>query len=231
MNFFKNKMDAKKYFKILRLSPKKLNQKFILTNFGSLIGDKSFYKFLICYELLNKIKNVKGDIIEFGIWNGNNLFALKKMIDFLKLKKKIIGYDNFSGFPNPESIKKKLKIKKKFGIYAGNRKYISFIIKFFKLRNIKIIDDDIMNLEKHKFKKISLIYIDCDIYKTTKKILSELSNKIPIGGIIVFDEGICGNKNEEPRALKEFYNSNKTKFKKIILQKNYQPDVYLKRIK
>ena len=122
-------------------------------------------------------------------------------------------------------------IKKKFGIYAGNRKYISFIIKFFKLRNIKIIDDDIMNLEKHKFKKISLIYIDCDIYKTTKKILSELSNKIPIGGIIVFDEGICGNKNEEPRALKEFYNSNKTKFKKIILQKNYQPDVYLKRIK
>ena len=48
------------------------------------------------------------------------------MIDFLKLKKKIIGYDNFSGFPNPESIKKKLKIKKKFGIYAGNRKYQNY---------------------------------------------------------------------------------------------------------
>ena len=87
MNFFSNKIDAQKYFKILKLSPKKLDKTFLIKNYGSLIGDKSFYKFLICFELLNKVKNIKGDIIEFGIWNGNNLFALKKMIDFLKLKK------------------------------------------------------------------------------------------------------------------------------------------------
>ena len=39
------------------------------------------------------------------------------------------------------------------------------------LDKIKIIKDDIMSLKKNliKIPKLSLIYIDCDIYKTTKK--------------------------------------------------------------
>ena len=218
MNFFSNKLTAAKYFDILKSSPKKLNSKFILSNFGSLLGDKSFFKFLICFELLKKIKNINGDIIEFGIWNGNNLFSLKKMMDYLKIKKKLFGYDDFSGFPDPE-------------IYLGNKNYVNFIIKFFKFENIKIINDDIMNLDQYKFRKLSLIYIDCDLYKTTDKILNYLKNNLSVGGIIVFDEGICGEKHEEPKALKEFYNQNQKYFKIKRLKKNYQPDVYLEKIK
>ena len=78
MNFFSNKLNANKYFNIIKLIPSKIENNFILKNFGSLIGDKSFYKILINFELLNLIKKVKGDIIEFGIWNGNNLFTLKR---------------------------------------------------------------------------------------------------------------------------------------------------------
>ena len=73
--------------------------------------------------------------------------------------------------------------------------------------------------------------MDCDIYNVTKKILDELKEKLSVGGIIVFDEGIYGKKNEEPKALKEFYKKYKKNFKKILLKKNYQPDVYLKKIR
>ena len=76
MNFFNNSLSANKYLRIIKLSPKKLSKEFILRNFGLLIGDKSFYKILICFQLLEETKNIKGDIIEFGIWNGNNLFTI-----------------------------------------------------------------------------------------------------------------------------------------------------------
>ena len=167
MNFFNNSLSANKYLRIIKLSPKKLSKEFILRNFGLLIGDKSFYKILICFQLLEETKNIKGDIIEFGIWNGNNLFTIKKIIDFLKIKKKIYGYDNFSGFPNPESANKK---NKKFGIYAGNRKFLRFVINFFKLKNIEIIDDDIMNLKFYiSLKTLSAICSGVKEYFFNKK--------------------------------------------------------------
>ena len=52
-----------------------------------LMGDKSFYRILKLSELFIDLKKVNGDIIEFGIWNGNNLFAIKKILEFYDLKK------------------------------------------------------------------------------------------------------------------------------------------------
>ena len=95
-----------------------------------LIGSKSMYRLLKLSEILYKVKSVKGDIIEFGIWNGNNLFTIKKIIDYHDIKKKIFGFDNFSGFPNPQKLKKKTK-----GKYIGRPQLIKKIISFFKLKN------------------------------------------------------------------------------------------------
>ena len=71
-----------------------------MKNYGLFIGDKSIYKNLKIFEILKETKNIKGDIIEFGVWNGNNLIFIKKTIDYLKNKKKIIGYDSFKGMQN-----------------------------------------------------------------------------------------------------------------------------------
>ena len=67
-----------------------------------------------------------------------------------------------------------------------------------------------MNLEKHykEFPKLSMIYIDCDLYKTTSKILETLSNKLNKGGLIVFDEANFGVNRGEGKAAKEFYKKN-----------------------
>ena len=195
-----------------------------------LMGDKSFYRILKLSELFIDLKKVNGDIIEFGIWNGNNLFAIKKILEFYDLKKKLVGFDNFSGFPNPVGFN---KIKGKKGIYAGDPNIIKFIINFFKFKNIEIINDDIMNLQKYKnkFKKLSFIYIDCNVYKPVKKILDLLGNKLSKNGYIAFDEGLNNKKSGEGKALYEYYNKNKKRFKLIKLKRNYQPDVLLKKIK
>lgn len=221
MTFYSKKLNSKKYFKILN---NKFSKKFILENFGMLIGDKSMYRFMKLSEILKEIKNVKGDIIEFGIWNGNNLFSIKKMIDYYKINKKIYGFDNFSGFPNPQKLKKKTK-----GKYIGRPQLIKKIISFFQLKKIHIINDDIMNLSVYmkKFNRISFIYIDCNVYKVVEKILNEMNNKISSGGIIAFDEARNKFNTDEGRAMMKFYKANKKNYKLIKLNSNYQPDAIL----
>ena len=220
-NFYNNKLMAKRYFNIIKNYKKAFSKTFILRNFGLFIGDKSLFKILKCFELIEQIKNIKGDVVEFGVWNGNNLVTMKKIFDYFKIKKNIIGYDNFKGMPVPD--------KKNY--FVGEIDLINYIKKFFRLGSIKIIKDDIMNLEKHykDFPKLSMIYIDCDLYKTTSKILETLSNKLNKKGLIVFDEANFNINKGEGKAAKEFYKKNKKNFNKIILKKYYQPDLILKK--
>jgi len=228
-NFYSNTLSSKKYLSLIK--KKKIEKKkFIFQNQAMLMGDKSFYRILKLNELLRNIKKVKGDIIEFGIWNGNNLFTIKKILEFYKQNKKLFGYDNFRGFPNPVGFN---KIKRKKGVYAGDPKIINYIINFFKFKNIEIINDDILNLKiyKKKFKKLSFIYIDCNIYEPVKNILNLLGSRLSKNGYIAFDEGLNNKKSGEGKALKEFYEKNKNSFKLIKLKKHYQPDVILKKIK
>lgn len=231
MNFFSNKMQSKNYRKILKNYNKDLSKDFILRNWGILSGDKSFYRTLKLFQLITKVQKIKGDIVEFGVWNGNNLLTIKKIIDFLKLNKTLYGYDHFQGLKNPNK-KDKHFLKKDIGTYAGDKKFINYIIKFFNLKNIKIIDEDIMNLEKKlkNFKKLSLIYIDCDLYEPTLKILKLLTPKLSKNGIVVFDEGKGKKWIGEKKALNEFLLLNKKNFKRTYLKENYQPDVLLTKL-
>ena len=221
MSFFKKKLPIKNFFKILKNN---FSKKLILENFGMIMGNKSMHRFLKISEILYKTKKVSGDIIEFGIWNGNNLFTIKKIVDYYDLKKRVYGFDNFSGFPNPQKLKKKSK-----GKYVGRPLLIKKIISFFKLKKIFIINDDIMNLSKYmgKFKKISFIYIDCNVYEVVEKILNETNKKLQRGGIIAFDEARNKFNKDEGKAMIKFFKKNKYKYKLIKLNPNYQPDAIL----
>ena len=113
------------------------------------------------------------------------------MLDYLKINKKILGYDNFKGMPEADN----------GNIFKGDEKLIKYIINFFNLSKIKIIKDDILNLKKFKkIPKLSLIYIDCDTYDTTDLILRLLSKKLSKKGLIVFDEAIMGKGGEGKAA-------------------------------
>lgn len=219
-NFYNNKLKRKNYIKVLNNPNFKFSKSFIIQNTGLFIGDKAFYKILKIFEILKKIKNVKGDIIEFGVWNGNNLIAIKKMLDFLRINKRIIGYENFKGMPKAD----------KGNLFKGDERLVNYFIKFFNLSNVRIIKDDIMNVKENlrKIPKLSLIYIDCDTYQTTKEILDNLKHKITSKGLIVFDEAILG-KGGEGKAAKDFLKKNKRNFTEVFLKKNYQPDYILQK--
>ena len=61
----------------------------IIQNFGLYCGDINLFKVLTIYKFIEKTKDVKGDIIEFGVWKGNTSLLIKKIIDIFNIKKKL----------------------------------------------------------------------------------------------------------------------------------------------
>lgn len=226
---------SKEYYKrIVKLIHKYDNDIFhIISNYGLYSGDTNLFKVLTIKELVDKIKGVPGDIIEFGVWNGNTSFLIKKILDIYKIKKKLYLFDHFKGLIHYENAEKSLNTKYNNKL-IGNKKRIIDLIKFFKFKNIHLIDKDATTLDENYFKgkKFCLIICDVDLYRPTLKILESVEKNISKKGIILFDEGNMPNLFPgEKKALQEFYKPRKNKFTINFIRGARQPDVYLKRIR
>ena len=224
-------LSIKKYKQIIKLKKKNNFSDFdLITNYGLFSGDSNLYKTLIIFDLIKQTSKVKGDVIELGIHRGNTSLLIKKILDIFKIKKNLYLLDHFKGLIhyNKKDTKLSEKLKDK---YKGKRKQIEQFIKFFNLKNIKIIDKDATTLKSSFFhkKKFSLAYFDMDLYLPTLRALEAIDKSISVGGYIVFDEG---NKKlwSEKLAIKDFLKRNKN-YKKIAIDKVRQPDVVLKKIK
>ena len=225
------RLTLNKFRKITNLK-KKLNFKDfdLINNYGLFCGDHNLFKTLQIFELIKRTKNIKGDIIELGIHNGNTSLLIKKILDIYKIKKKLFLLDHFKGLTTYD--KKDTSISKKFyGKYKGNKKKIKIFLNFFNFKNIKFLDIDASKIKKSYFKKsvFSLAYFDMDLYSPTIKALEAINKNMSLGSLIVFDQG-HKKMFAERLAIKDFLKNNKN-YKKIILDNERQPDIILKKIK
>ena len=158
------------------------------------------------YQSLKYINDEKidGDIVECGVYNGNTLAFIGEINDELNLNKRIWGYDTFNGFVENSFTDKDIDFK------TGKKvKNVSDDI-FYSLNDVKkniiqnnnknfqkytLIEGDILetlNIKDNVPNKISFLRLDTDIYKTTKKQLEILYDKLVPGGVLHIDDyGIC----------------------------------------
>ena len=225
------KITLNKYKKIIDFKTKfRLNDFQLITNYGLFSGDMNLFKTLTIFDLIKKTSNIKGDIIELGIHEGNTSLLIKKILSIFKIKKKLFLLDHFKGLIHYEKKDTKLSEKHK-GKYVGIEKHIKTYFNFFNFKNYKIINKDATKLKPGYFKnkKFSLAYFDMDLYLPTLKALKSIDNNMSKGSFMVFDEG---HKKlwSEKKAISEFLKNNK-RYKKIIIDKDRQPDVILEKIK
>ena len=210
MNFFSNLVVTKKYLKMINSIGLKNEKLFFVKNFGAIAGNQSLFKYFKIFEIIISISKLKGDIIELGVWRGNNLIFIKKVADYFNLKKKIFGYDWFEGLK--EFGKNDIKLNKRK--YKGNKNFIKKLIEDQKLSKMYLIDDDVKNFETHfdKKQKFCLVYLDLDLYKPTKKVLEIIDKYLVKNGLIVFDQAQKKEWVGEKKALIEFCVKNKNKY-------------------
>jgi hypothetical protein len=181
-----------------------------IENFARYVPRQNLARFLARYEIFKQIIDVQGSIIECGVFMGGGLMSfanLSVILEPYNFQRRIIGFDTFSGFPDlasedlkgaPERKSAHLKvggfpapsayddIRRAISIFDMNR----FLSHFPKVDVIQgdFKETSLKYLEDHPHLLISCLYLDFDVYTPTKLAIERFLNRIPKGGIIVFDE-------------------------------------------
>ncbi len=176
-------------------------------NFPKYVQRSALSRFLVRYEVFKKQLDVHGSIIELGVGRGGSLMTwaqLSTMFEPVNYTREIVGFDTFEGVPavdqNDESPHSSLVRVGGFGVEADAYEDIQRAIDVFDmtrplnhLERVKLVKGDICEtlpafLADNPHMIISLLYIDVDLYQPTKVALELLSERLPKGGIILFDE-------------------------------------------
>ena len=196
-----------------------INKKFEYENGFYATADPSrFSKFITHLEFFKQTSNVRGEIVEFGIFKGNSFFRWIKFRDLLEQinSRKIIGFDIFGDFPEShfegDKHKRDAFIAETNGGKSISLQEINKLLNEQGLnKNVDIVKGDILvtldlYLDKNPHLKISLLHIDVDLYEPTKHILEKLFDKVTKGGIIIFDDyGAFAGTN---KAVDDFFQNN-----------------------
>jgi len=190
-------------------------------------------------DCLNKTKNVKGDICEFGVAQG---YTSKLIAFFIKDSvKKLFLIDSFKGLPQP-SKKDLLKddifwlgdIKK----YQGKMSYPEKKV-LNELNDIQfnmdriIINKGFFNSNSEKEMKlpeaVSFAYLDFDFYQPTLDGLIYLDKVLSVGGIVIVDDYDFFSTGVKT-SVEEWFKINSKSYSKEIFKTKNASFVVLKKI-
>ena len=163
---------------------------------------QSVARFMVQHEIFKRILNVKGSVIECGVYKGEGLMNWAKLSSTLEpynYHRKIIGFDTFEGFPSVSQVDKGAKVGqfaeagdayedllRQIEDYDKNR-FINHISK------IELVKGDALEtipqyIMENQHLLVSLLYLDFDIYHPTRRALKSFFPRMPKGSIVAFDE-------------------------------------------
>ena len=204
-----------------------------LKNFSKYVKRQHIARFMVHYEIFKRQLNVMGNIVECGVHQGGGIMNWAKISSIFEpygYKRKIVGFDTFSGFPSVSKIDNS-KIGKFAQDYNTFTELLSCIEEYDDnrfLNNIKKIElikgDAIKTIPKYiknnKHFLVSLLNLDFDVYKPTKVALEQFLPRMCKGSIIVFDELNAENWKGETTAMLESLNIKDFKIEKFSFEPN-----------
>ena len=182
------------------------------------------------WALINSIKYVKnkkidGDFVECGVWKGGNLIIFNNLNQKYGLKKKIFGFDTFTGMSEPtiyddnflnvnakkewEKNKKANDVNLSFNCYSSLDEVKNNIVSLSSEKNLENINfiqgkvEDTLLIEKNLPNKISILRLDTDWYESTKIELEILFPRLANGGVLIIDD--YGQWKGSRKAVDEYF--------------------------
>ena len=147
--------------------------------------------FIKMKEIIPKIKNMEGDIVEVGVWRGGLALYIQFLLIQYNINKQLYLYDTYSGFikddNNVNNVERRIR---DYNVephlqFVKNRFRNNNLMK----SNLKFIKGDIAITGTIIYpEKISLIYIDVDFYEPTYNTLKLLYPRVVSGGYIFIDD-------------------------------------------
>jgi len=173
-------------------------------------------------SIMEKTKNLEGDIIELGTYKGGTTVLLAKHLLKNNISKKIYTCDTFSGFPYADRFSAENVLQssgnsaKKADLFKDTSlEYVKTKFEKFEVSKKIIIvqglfESTLPTLTNHKF---SLVMVDSDLYDSSKVAIEQIFPKMVKGGIMVFDDYDEENKDSpkwgQTKAVDDFVRINK----------------------
>jgi hypothetical protein len=165
---------------------------------------KVFGKLLARTLLVDRVKDLPGDIVECGVFKGTGMLTFLKLKRFLcpNSGKKVIGFDFFDSDKLVETLSgldkeamKTLFDQRSYRHEHGQAAVFHDLIHEcgFEDHEFELVPGDITQTaakyvaDRPGF-RISLLYIDLDLAEPTYETLKALWSRVVKGGIVVFDE-------------------------------------------
>lgn len=170
-----------------------------------------------------EFNKVRGDYLEFGTYFGHSLsyayhFARSHRVEGMRF----YAFDSFQGLPEFKGVDKDTVMDLQYvpGDFACDVKTVKGNLRLARVRlsEVDFIEgfyDDSLTQELKKrlpIKAAAVIWIDCDLYHSTKQVLDWLTDYIVDGSVICFDDwfNFKGNPAKgENRAFTEWCAKNK----------------------
>ena len=191
------------FYKLYKESPVVQDEK--LDNLGLFLSRRHLSRIMFMHEMYQKIINVNGVIMEFGVRWGQNLALFENfrgMYEPYNHTRKIIGFDTFEGFPSVDK-KDGQSDNASVGSYSvadDYELYLDQVLAYHEsespishLKKYELVKGDASKtlekyLQQHPETIVALAYFDFDIYEPTKKCLELIKGRLSKGSIIGFDE-------------------------------------------
>ena len=199
-----------------------------------------FSKMMKRAELYLNVKDIVGDILEFGVFKGASIALWSKLINMYEPNSitKVIGFDFF----NPEQVVGELDgINKSMMTDVVNRvekndlslESVEEKLSVFDSSRYKLIQGNAVStsstfVNNNPGLKIKMMYMDLDVGEPTYEILLKLWNNVSINGIIVFDE-YAYHQWDESVGVDKFLKTIHGKYEQFSTG-IYSPTFYIKKI-
>jgi tetratricopeptide (TPR) repeat protein len=159
-------------------------------------------------ELLKEIqaKDIPGDVVEFGIFEGWWVNFLWQTTETQGLKRRIYGFDSFEGLSEPHPQHDQAYWKK--GQYACGLEQVSKNVHLAERPRLRLVkgffEKSLHSAEALLAERFCYARIDCDIYEPALECLRYLGPRLADGAIVVFDDWPHMKGFGEQRALEEW---------------------------
>ncbi len=204
------------FFQMFKQSP--LPESELLSNLGLYLNRQTLSRILFMHELYQKVIDVHGVIMEFGVRWGQNLAlfeSFRGIYEPYNYNRKIVGFDTFAGFPEVDVKDGERVAAGDYGVTDGYEAYLEGVLQYHESespiahkKKFELVKGDACGtieeyLRRHPETIVALAYFDFDIYLPTRKCLEAIRDRLTRGSVLAFDELNCPEFPGETLAVKE----------------------------
>ena len=155
---------------------------------------KHVARFMHFQDLLRRLRDVEGVIVECGVGGGLALFDFMMIGQATGKHRRLFGYDTFDGLPDPTAADG-VQNTRAGGLFSYSMPHVRDKLLLAGLDE-QLIDESITfvlgnfatTLPCYDHGPIALLHIDVDLYESYKTALRSLYDHVVPGGLIAFDE-------------------------------------------